>query len=99
MLTVRKLGVRYLWIDALCITQDDQKDWQRESGRMASIYDSSYLTICATRARDVEDGYLGPRPTSNEHQYWDETGKAFSIFVRPMLKHDALRERMFTGAD
>lgn len=96
---VRKLGVTYLWIDALCIVQDDERDWQRESGRMASIYGSSYLTICATRAGDVGDGCFGPRPSSNEHRYCDETGKAFSIFVRPMLKHDALRDWVFTGTD
>jgi Heterokaryon incompatibility protein (HET) len=92
MLVVRKLGVTYLWIDALCIIQDDEEDWQRESGRMASIYGSSYLTVSATRARDVEGGCFASRPTSNEHQYCDETGKNFSVLVRPMLKHDVLRD-------
>ena len=36
---VRKLNVRYLWIDAMCIIQDDNADWQLESSRMDSIYD------------------------------------------------------------
>jgi len=35
---VRKLEVRYLWIDALCIIQDDRLDWQRESAKMGAIY-------------------------------------------------------------
>lgn len=34
----RKLGVRYLWIDALCILQGCKQDWEIESGRMASYY-------------------------------------------------------------
>lgn len=32
-----KLGLRYLWIDALCIIQDDPSDWERESACMAEI--------------------------------------------------------------
>ena len=34
VLVTRKLGVRYLWIDALCIIQEDERDWQQESGRV-----------------------------------------------------------------
>ncbi|KIM96186.1 hypothetical protein OIDMADRAFT_88131, partial [Oidiodendron maius Zn] len=39
----RKLGIRFLWIDSLCIIQDDPQDLERESAQMASIY--RYLTI------------------------------------------------------
>ncbi|KAK3319503.1 heterokaryon incompatibility protein-domain-containing protein [Cercophora scortea] len=45
------LGVRYLWIDSLCIVQDDREDWLREAGQMADIYANSFLTIAATRAK------------------------------------------------
>jgi hypothetical protein len=30
----RELGVRYLWIDSLCIVQDSMEDWTAESARM-----------------------------------------------------------------
>jgi hypothetical protein len=99
MFIARRLGVTYLWIDALCIIQEDEDDWQRESRQMASIYGSSYLTISATRARDVEGGYFASRPTSNEHRYCDENGRLFSIFVRPMLKHNAMRDWVFNAED
>ncbi|KAL4897583.1 heterokaryon incompatibility protein-domain-containing protein [Aspergillus ambiguus] len=46
--TCRRLRVRYLWIDTLCIIQDDKLDWERESARMADIYANSYLTIAAS---------------------------------------------------
>ncbi|KAF2627775.1 hypothetical protein BU25DRAFT_302552, partial [Macroventuria anomochaeta] len=46
----RWLGVRYLWIDALCIIQDDQDDWCRESPTMASVYADSCLTLSAASA-------------------------------------------------
>lgn len=41
------LGINYLWIDALCIVQDSPLDWQRESAKMADIYQNSYLTLAA----------------------------------------------------
>ncbi|KAK1622364.1 heterokaryon incompatibility protein-domain-containing protein [Colletotrichum phormii] len=57
----RALGVRYLWIDSLCICQDDLKDWERESGQMAAVYSNSYLTIAATKSSDINGGLLSPR--------------------------------------
>jgi hypothetical protein len=45
----RLLGIGYIWINALCIVQDDYKDWERQAGRMAIIYQNS-LTIAATSA-------------------------------------------------
>jgi len=52
----RFLNVRYLWIDSLCIIQDDLKDWEREAAEMANIYSKSYLTIAATAAFDCSQG-------------------------------------------
>ncbi|KAF1963751.1 HET-domain-containing protein [Byssothecium circinans] len=37
----RRLDIRYLWIDALCIVQDDANDWQRESALMGQVYHST----------------------------------------------------------
>lgn len=52
----RFLNIRYLWIDSLCIVQDDLKDWERESAAMASVYSRSYLTISAAAAADCSHG-------------------------------------------
>ena len=53
---VRHLGLRYLWIDCLCIIQDDDDDWERECGRMASIFEHSFITISALSAKDSTYG-------------------------------------------
>ncbi|KAK1760456.1 heterokaryon incompatibility protein-domain-containing protein [Echria macrotheca] len=45
-----RLGVQYIWIDTLCIVQDDPVDWSRESGKMADYYQHALLTIVATAA-------------------------------------------------
>ena len=55
-LITQALGMRYLWIDALCIIQDDTADWEKEAAGMAAVYQGSALTIAASAARD---GSLG----------------------------------------
>ncbi|KAI4670555.1 uncharacterized protein J4E79_000837 [Alternaria viburni] len=41
------LGIRYIWIDAICIIQDLLHDWRAEASTMQAIYRNSYLTISA----------------------------------------------------
>lgn len=54
----KAIGVRYIWIDCLCIIQDIPTDLSYEFSQMANIYKGSYLTICATRAENVDNGFL-----------------------------------------
>ena len=56
VLITRRLGFRYLWIDSLCIIQDDPKDWEAESAKMCSIYELSFLMISASHGSDGEAG-------------------------------------------
>jgi hypothetical protein len=52
----RKLGIDYIWIDSLCIIQDDEDDWRRESALMEHVYGGSYLNIAASSATSVHGG-------------------------------------------
>ncbi|KAK2766709.1 hypothetical protein FQN54_006022 [Arachnomyces sp. PD_36] len=54
----RALGIRYLWIDALCIIQDSLSDWTLEAAQMGSVYASSTLTISAADACSSDEGIL-----------------------------------------
>ena len=54
----RILGIRYLWINSLCILQDDDKDWETESQRMKAVFANAFYTIAATSAKDSWDGFL-----------------------------------------
>jgi hypothetical protein len=54
----RKLGLRYVWIDSLCIIQNSKLDWEIESKKMGSIYRESYVTISAAVARSSTVGIL-----------------------------------------
>jgi hypothetical protein len=53
----KALGLRYLWIDALCIVQDSAEDCQRELGSMAQIYANSTVTIAAVGATSADSGF------------------------------------------
>ncbi|KAM7206376.1 Heterokaryon incompatibility protein (HET) domain containing protein [Naviculisporaceae sp. PSN 640] len=56
----RALGVRYVWIDALCIIQDDKADWAYESSRMADVYRLSYLCVAPAWADSPHRGCFPP---------------------------------------
>ncbi|KAF3076717.1 hypothetical protein CFAM422_001566 [Trichoderma lentiforme] len=57
----RKLGFRYLWVDALCIIQDCAKDKEREISRMASIYKNASVTIAASSSENAAHGFLAQK--------------------------------------
>ncbi|TVY33653.1 hypothetical protein LSUB1_G006306 [Lachnellula subtilissima] len=61
VITTRRLGLRYLWVDAICIIQDDEADGERERSRMDQIYSGASITIVAARARMAADGFLQHR--------------------------------------
>ncbi|KAF2811222.1 heterokaryon incompatibility, partial [Mytilinidion resinicola] len=57
----RRLGIRYLWIDSLCILQDSESDWHFESARMGEIYTNSYITSAASLAPNGGTGIFHSR--------------------------------------
>ncbi|KAK4901762.1 hypothetical protein LTR27_001534 [Elasticomyces elasticus] len=62
LITTMRLGLRYIWVDSLCVIQDDEKDKACEVAQMAKIYVNATVTIIASRAQTAWDGFLGDRP-------------------------------------
>jgi len=62
----RLLGYDFIWIDSLCIVQDDPDDWATEAGRMSGIYANSTLTISADAAADDSESFLCVRAACSE---------------------------------
>ncbi|ESZ97871.1 hypothetical protein SBOR_1747 [Sclerotinia borealis F-4128] len=56
IIVTRRLGLKHLWIDSLCIVQDSPQDWQQESALIGKIYSHSYCTIAAAAACNSEEG-------------------------------------------
>ena len=61
VLITRRLGVRYLWIDSLCIIQDSPADWEAEAIKMGRIYRNSLVTIAALGSTDSMSGCFTER--------------------------------------
>jgi hypothetical protein len=52
----KALGLKYLWIDSLCIIQDSSVDWQTESAKMDIVYLNAAVTIAACISGDADRG-------------------------------------------
>ncbi|KAF5229236.1 hypothetical protein FAUST_10522 [Fusarium austroamericanum] len=65
----RQMGIQYLWIDSICIIQEDRKDDKQdlesdkdqELRKMAGIFSGAVLTIAASCASSAEEGFLHDR--------------------------------------
>lgn len=54
------LGVKFIWIDAFCILQDDHHDKETEIAKMPNIYHGAVLTLSAVGMSSVHDGLFRP---------------------------------------
>ncbi|KAI8718066.1 HET domain-containing protein [Fusarium sp. LHS14.1] len=52
------LGYQYLWVDSLCIVQDEGQEKAEQIALMPNIYTSAIVTIVASRANRAIDGFL-----------------------------------------
>ena len=61
MLFASRLGIRYIWIDSLCIVQDNVQDWIDQAAVMHKVYSHSFCNLSATSAKDSRDGLFFDR--------------------------------------
>ncbi|CZR66050.1 uncharacterized protein PAC_15951 [Phialocephala subalpina] len=65
---VRGLNERYLWVDALCIVQDDLENKMRDIKRMDVIYSRAFATVVALQGASADAGLPGVRPGTRSPQ-------------------------------
>lgn len=58
IITTWKLGLQFLWIDCLCIAQDNDTEKATEIAKMPQIYRGAYVTISAARSKSSDEGFL-----------------------------------------
>ncbi|KAH6606461.1 hypothetical protein Trco_005614 [Trichoderma cornu-damae] len=81
------LGIRYLWIDSLCIIQDSSEDWKDQAAQMCEIYSRAYVTLAAAWSSDSDMG-LFRRSASFQVQPTMRVGaQAPSYIVRRVPEH------------
>lgn len=62
----RKANLRYIWVDSLCIVQDDEAEKLRLIGEMASVYLAAVITIIAAAGDSASAGLPGIQPKSRK---------------------------------
>ncbi|KAF7887000.1 uncharacterized protein EAF02_003647 [Botrytis sinoallii] len=88
--TTRELGLRYLWIDSLCIVQDDRNDFEVECARMNTIYTNALCTIAASDARDSRDGLFQSRTMKPVRLTYESDGSEpkLTVTIQPAFDGD-----------
>lgn len=75
VLMTRALNIRYLWIDMLCVIQDDEVDKLREAENAAHTFGNAAVTLVATASADIYGGLFHPQQAvlgSREGRVWEE---------------------------
>ncbi|OCL13697.1 HET-domain-containing protein, partial [Glonium stellatum] len=86
----RSLGLHYIWIDALCIVQDDPGEWKVEAEKMGLVYSNAFLVISATSSPHADGGLFNPRGRILRATLPDISGENRSIHARRVLDHEII---------
>lgn len=65
ILLCSKLEFRYIWIDCLCIIQDDKVDWMNQAAQMSHIYSKAALTIATPICLHSSESFISKRQQGN----------------------------------
>jgi len=94
----RGLGLQFLWVDSMCIVQDDASDWARESATMSRVYGLSTCTIAAANSGSGDAGCFATR---NPHRVRPciipnpfKADSKYSFYVRSQYLHTIHRNEV-----
>lgn len=95
--TLRCLHIQFLWIDSLCIIQDDDRDWRKECKRMADIFKNSFFTLSALSSMDSSDGLFRDRWDHWEVGFRTRDNARIGLRRGPTTLSDDLRDSSMAG--
>lgn len=100
------IGIRYVWIDSLCIIQGNSQDWHSEAANMGDVYRNAALVVAASGAKDSSEGlFIDNRPLSTvlrlPYRMGGECKGTFNMIRLPGIerrhpKHGPLEKRAWT---
>jgi hypothetical protein len=88
MTLVSQIGERYLWVDSLCLVQDDELDKACGVQKMDLVYQGAILTVVAASGMDSNTGLPELHPGFREVIQWVEE-------VKPGVKMNAVSALFF----
>jgi Heterokaryon incompatibility protein (HET) len=78
---IQRLGIRYLWVDRLCIVQDSKRSFRLNAATMNLIYGQAYLTICAADGENAKTGLKAMEGGESERQLAAEVSPGLQLLV------------------
>ncbi|KAJ8130753.1 hypothetical protein O1611_g2875 [Lasiodiplodia mahajangana] len=84
-----RMGIDYIWIDSLCIIQNDEKDWEKESAKMCDYYENALFTISASSSKDGSVPFLRQRPENWRPQYFryvESSGRSINVISQRIAR-------------
>lgn len=84
----RRRGIQYIWIDSLCIIQDDPDDWRNEASLMCNVYQNAWLNLAATKSSDCHGGLFSTIPQT-EITFTNGLCR-FNVCARQAIEHSKL---------
>lgn len=88
IITVARLGMQYIWIDALCIIQDSHEDWSIEAKKMATVYSNSSLNITADASMSGDEELFRERDPDTISPSLVQHGDSRIMCYRDFLQWD-----------
>ncbi|OIW25322.1 HET-domain-containing protein [Coniochaeta ligniaria NRRL 30616] len=95
VLVAKAMGIKYLWIDSLCIVQDNEQEWLEQSVKMGDIYMNSSFTITAHSAGQCNEGFLWRSQVSSALLIAPRRGGPEFLVSIPELDGEQLQRRFF----
>ena len=83
----RRLHIRYLWIDSLCIIQNEKNDWLQESVQMATYFGGCAVCLAATSASDHSGGCSVKAQKSLKFAGTGGDNLPYCVFAREVIPH------------
>lgn len=91
----RKLSISYIWIDSLCIIQDDTEDWEQEAVLMANVYQYAIITLSAATAKNPTEGLFKETTTETVLDLKDKcSGRSVPLIYVRSPNHEESREHV-----
>lgn len=95
MQLLRELGERFLWVDTLCIVQDDPNDRAQQLSIMDSIFQSAYIVVVAAAGSDAYAGLPGVQSTRCIQKRQTEIINGVQFITAQPALQDALEETIW----
>jgi heterokaryon incompatibility protein (HET) len=91
IVVVLDLGLQYLWVDSLCIIQDDDRDWRKEAASMSEVYANAFITISATASPHSQGSLFGTSQATQRQQSYIQIRPRIGNATVPMCSRISVR--------